>query len=52
MGKPETMTGGGGGGSAGSPMHRENREKWPQKIPVCENIGNSEILPKHSLIVL
>ena len=28
-------------------MHRENRENGKKKIPVKENTGNLEILPKH-----
>ena len=31
----------------GSPLHRENRENGPKKIPVRENTGNLEILLKH-----
>ena len=31
----------------GYPLHRENRENDPNKIPVSENTGNLEILPKH-----
>ena len=30
---------------SGYPRHRENKGKWPKKIPVRENTG--EILPKH-----
>ena len=32
---------------AGYPLQRENRENDPKKIPVRENTGNLEILPKH-----
>ena len=32
---------------AGYPLHRENRENGQTKIPVRENTGNLEILPKH-----
>ena len=31
----------------GFPRHRENRENGNNKIPVRENTGNLEILPKH-----
>ena len=37
--------------SAGYPLHRENRENG-QKIPVRENTGNLEILPKHRVFGL
>ena len=31
----------------GYPMHRGNRANGKKKIPVRENTGNLEILPKH-----
>ena len=33
--------------TTGYPLHRENRENGPKKIPVRENMGNLEILTKH-----
>ena len=33
--------------NTGYPRHRENRENDSKKIPVRENTGNLEILPKH-----
>ena len=34
--------------TTGYPLHRENRENGPKKIPVRENTGNLEILTKHT----
>ena len=33
--------------TSGYPLRRENRENGPKKIPVRENMGNLEVVPKH-----